>query len=39
VVNPKKKPPEKLLGYYLMTNQFQLLLSPVKAEVLSKYMQ
>lgn len=35
----KVKHPVKLLGYCLMTNRFHLLLSPEKAEDLSKYMQ
>ena len=35
----KGKHPIKLLGYCLMSNHFHLLLSPKKAEDLSKYMQ
>lgn len=35
----KAKHPVKLLGYCLMTNHFHLLLSPERADDLSKYMQ
>jgi putative transposase len=35
----KEKHPVKLLGYCLMSNHFHLLLSPVQADDLSKYMQ
>src|SRR5689334_4158303 len=35
----KTKQPIKLLGYCLMTNHFHLLLSPEKADNLSKFMQ
>lgn len=35
----KEKHPVKLLGYCLMSNHFHLLLSPEKADDLSKFMQ